>query len=207
MTRLLPSDAQVLRNPYLDRPRPSKQKGGTLLARHLTTLKQHQAALADPALAKQSRCAACKIGWLHLHSRRGRLFQGEVDGPGRTQVLVFRCSRRAECGATWRVLPQFLARHLWRRWTLVGVVLGGSRGGQHRVPRRTQQRWRQRLAGAAAVMVALLGQASTHEWTDVAARAGAAATRGDVIAAAGGPEQLANLAGVIDHLEAGVRLM
>ncbi|MBV1904418.1 MAG: hypothetical protein KUG58_12365 [Marinosulfonomonas sp.] len=204
MNSLLPSDAQVLHSPYLDRPRPRKQKGGTLLARHLTTLEKHQAALANPALAGQSCCAACKIGGLHMHDRRERLFQGEVGGPGRTQVLIFRCSRRATCGATWRILPHFLARHLWRRWTLVGVVLGGSR---HRVPQRTEQRWRQRLATAAAVMVALLEQAPTHEWTDVAVRAGGDATRSDVIAAAGGPERLANLAAIIDHLEAGVRLM
>ncbi len=204
MKTLLPSDAQVLASPYLDRPRPRKQKGGTLLARHLTTLEQHEAALANPALAEQTCCAACKIGGLHMHDRRERLFRGEVGGPGRTQVLIFRCSRRDLCGATWRVLPHFLARHLWRRWTLVGVVLGGSR---HCVPRRTQQRWRRRLAGAAAVMVALLAQTPTHEWTDVAVRAGADATRSDVIAAAGGPERLANLAAIIDHLEAGVRLM
>jgi len=204
MNTLPPSDAQILRCPYLDGPRPRKQKGGTLLARHLTTLEQHEAALANPALTKQTCCVACKIGRLHMHDRRERRFQGEVGGPGRTQVLIFRCSRRDACGATWRILPHFLARHLWRRWTLVGVVLGGSR---HCVPRRTQQRWRQRLATAAAVMVALLALAPTHEWTDVSARAGADATRSDVITAAGGPERLANLAATIDHLEAGVRLM
>ena len=204
MKTLLPSDARVLRSPYLDRPRPRKQKGGTLLARHLTTLEKHQAALADPALAGQSFCAACRTGGLHMHDRRERLFRGEVGGPGRTQVLIFRCSRRDTCGATWRVLPHFLARHLWRRWTLVGVVLGGSR---HSVPQRTQQRWRQRLTTAAAVLVALLGQAATRDWIEVAARVSADATRSDVIVAAGGPGRLATLAAVIDHLEAGVRLM
>ena len=56
-------------------------------------------------------------------------------------------------------------------------------------------------------MVALLALAPTHEWTDVATRAGADATRSDVITAAGGPERLANLAAIIDHLEPGVRLM
>ena len=119
-------------------------------------------------------------------------------------VLIFRCSRRAQCGAIWRVLPHLLARHLWRRWTLVGVVL---EDGRHRVPRRTQQRWCQRLASVAAVLVALLAQAATRDWTDVAVRAGMDATRRDVVAAAGGPERLANLAAIIDHLEPGVRLM
>ncbi len=204
MKTLLPSDAQVLPGPYLDRPRPRKQKGGTLLARHLVTLEQHQSALAAPALFGLSTCVRCKIGRLHVHDRRERLFAGEIGGPGRTEVLVFRCSRRAECGAIWRVLPHFLARHLWRRWTLVGVVL---EDGRHRVPRRTQQRWRWRLASAAAVVVALLGQAAMHDWTEVAVRAGMDATRGDVIAVAGGPNRLAHLAAIIDHLEPGVRLM
>lgn len=204
MKRLLPSDARSLRREYLDRPRPRKQKGGTLLARDVTTLEQHEAALADPARLKLRCCGACEIGRLQVHDRRERLFAGELDGPGRTEVLVFRCSRRAECGATWRVLPHFLARHLWRRWTLLGVVL---EGGRHRVPRRTQQRWGQRLAGAAAVAVALLAQAATQDWTEVAVRAGMDSTRGDVIAAAGGPNRLAHLAAVIDHLEPGVRLM
>ncbi len=204
MKRLLPSDASSLPRAYLNRPRPRKQKGGTLLARDVTTLEQHEAALGDPALFKLSRCGACKVGVVHVHDRRERIFAGEIGGPGRTEVLVFRCSRRAECGATWRVLPHFLARHLWRRWTLVGVVL---EDGRHRVPRRTQQRWRRRLASAAAVVVALLGQAATHDWTEVAVCAGMDATRGDVLAAAGGPNRLAHLAAIIDHLEPGVRLM
>jgi hypothetical protein len=199
-----PSDAQVVRRAYLDRPRPRKQKGGTVLARDVTTLEQHEAALADPALFKLSRCLSCKVGVLHVHDRRERIFAGEAGGPGRTEVLVFRCNRQDECGATWRVLPHFLARHLWRRWTLVGVVL---EDGRHRVPRRTQQRWRRRLASAAAVVVALLGQAATHDWTEVAVRAGMDATRGEVITAAGGPTRLAHLAAIIDHLEPGVRLM
>lgn len=175
-----------------------------MLARDLTTLEQHRAALANPALARPSQCHACKVGGLHVHERRERLFAGEFGGPGRTQVLIFRCSRRAQCGAIWRVLPHFVARHLWRRWTLVCTVLDD---GRHRVPPRTQQRWRQRLATAGAVVVALLGQSATHEWVDVAVRAGIDATRGDVVTAAGGPDRLADIAATIDHLEPGVRLM
>jgi len=202
--RLLPSDAQVVRGPYLDRPRRRKQKGGTVLARHITTLEQHEAALADPALFELSDCLSCKVGRLHGHDRRERIFAGEVGGPGRTEILVLRCGRRDECGATWRVLPHFLARHLWRRWTLVGVVL---EDGRHRVPLRTRQRWRQRLRGAAAVLVALLGQAATPGWNEVAQSAGADATRNEIIAAAGGPARLADIAAILDQLEPGVRLM
>jgi hypothetical protein len=202
--RILPSDAQVVPGPYLDRPRPRKQKGGTVLARHITTLEQHEAALADPALLNLSGCLSCTVGLLHGHDRRERIFAGEVGGPGRTEILVFRCSRRDECGATWRVLPHFLARHLWRRWTLVGVVL---EDGRHRVPLRTRQRWRPRRSSAAAVLVALLGQAATPDWNEVAQRAGADATRGELVTTAGGPAVLADLAATLDHLEPGVRLM
>ena len=35
-------------HPYLDRGRPAKQKGGTIIARHIRTLEEHEAALADP---------------------------------------------------------------------------------------------------------------------------------------------------------------
>lgn len=204
MKRLLPSDAQVVRRAYLDRPRPRKQKGGTVLARHITTLEEHEAALADPALLGLSGCLSCQLGLLHGHDRRERIFAGEVGEPGRTEVLVFRCSRRSECGATWRVLPHFLARHLWRRWTLVGVVLDD---GRHRVPLRTRQRWRQRLRGAAAVLVALLWQAATPNWIELAQSAGADATRNELITAAGGPARLADIAALLDQLEPGVRLM
>ena len=57
------------------------------------------------------------------------------------------------------------------------------------------------------MVVALLGKAATHDWTEVAVRSGMDATRGEVITAAGGPTRLAHLAAIIDHLEPGVRLM
>ena len=79
--------------------------------------------------------------------------------------------------------------------------------GRHRVPLRTRQRWRQRLRGAAAVLVALLGHAATPNWIELAQRVGATATRDEVITAAGGPARLADLAAILDHLEPRVRLM
>jgi hypothetical protein len=38
--------------------------------------------------------------------------------PVALEVLQFRCAREA-CGATWRILPAFLARHLWHAWNVV----------------------------------------------------------------------------------------
>ena len=191
--------------PYLDRPRPRKQKGGTVIARKVRTMEEHQEALVTPDRVRPGRCDRCRIGLMHVHERRSRVFAGEFEGAPETEILIFRCGRRRECGATWRVLPHFLARHLWRRWTLVGLVVADE--PRHRVPRRTQQRWRRRLRDTAAVLVALLGHAPRPEWRDAAARAGAEATRLDIIGACGGPGRLDELASVIDQLAPGVRVM
>ena len=60
-------------------------------------------------------------------------------------VVVFLC---AECSASWRVLPAFLARCLWRTWDVVEAAL--FEGAQKvSVPARTVQRWRARLMQAA----------------------------------------------------------
>lgn len=189
---------------YLDRPYPRKQKGGTVIARRVRTLEQHLRAMADPDCFGLDACLRCKVGRLHVHDRRDRVLAGEVEGPPRIEILIVRCSRRDQCGAVWRVLPEFLARHLWRRWTLVGVVLAGE--PHHRVPRRTRQRWRRRLEAAAAVLVALLGQAAQQRWVEVAAQAGVDATRAQLVEAAGAT-QLGELARVVHEEQPGVRVM
>ena len=190
---------------YLDRPYPRKQKGGTVIARQVRTLEEHLLALADPDRVRLTGCMQCKIGRLHVHERRERVLAGEVEGPPLIDILIFRCSRKNACGAVWRVLPEFLARHLWRRWTLVGVVLAGE--PNHRVPARTVQRWRARLASTAAVLVALLGQAAQPRWLDVAAHAEVHATRRELVETAGGPSHLAELARIVHELQPGVRVM
>ena len=70
--------------------------------------------LADPSLCRPSRCgrADCGSTRLYVHGRRERHPKQLVEGgePVPTvEILVFLC---AECGATWRVLPLFLARCL-----------------------------------------------------------------------------------------------
>ena len=203
-----PAGARECACAYLDSPRPRKQKGGTVIARGVRSFKEHEATLLEPERVRPESCLSCGIGHLHVHDRRERIFGGEVgQDEQRTEVLIFRCDRREECGATWRVLPHFLARHLWRRWELVGRVLTRDPAKRHRVPRRTQQRWRRRLSCAAAVVVALLGQAATVDWVDIAARAGVAATRHSLVETAGGPVRLADLAAVLDDQEPGVRIM
>lgn len=201
----LPPSARNCPCAYLDRPRPRKQKGGTIIARNVRTLEQHQEALRNPDRVRPERCATCKVGGLHVHERRSRVLAGEIDESPAIEILIFRCDRREACGAVWRVLPHFMARHLWRRWTVVGLVVAEQ--PRHRVPRRTQQRWRSRLSCAAAVLVGLLGHAPRVEWRDVAAHAGVAATRLELVQAAGGPSRLDEVARVVDQLTPGVRVM
>jgi hypothetical protein len=198
------ADAKMCFHPYLDRGRPAKQKGGTLLAPEIRTLQEHEAALANPDLVRPSACLRCRVARVHVHERRGRVFRGEVKGPAGTEVLIFRCADEKNCGAIWRVLPAFLARHLWRRWSVVGASVLRRPADRHRVAPRTQQRWRARLQTSAAVLVALLGATGLERWTGLAARVGAAGTRGELIEAAG---SLPELACAIDHCQPGVRVM
>jgi hypothetical protein len=57
------------------------------------------------------------------------------------------------------------------------------------------------------VLVALLGWAALSNWHEVAAQVGTSGSRGELVLAAGGPDQLAQLAAQLDHLEPGVRIM
>ncbi len=198
------ADAKMCLHPYLDRGRPAKQKGGTVLAPEIRTLQEHEAALANPDLVRPSPCQRCRAAPVHLHERRTRVFRGEVEGPPGTEVLIFRCADREDCGAIWRVLPAFLARHLWRRWSVIGASVLRRPAGRHRVASRTRQRWRARLQSSAAVLVALLGATGLERWTGLAARVTAAGMRGELIEAA---DSLPELACAIDDGQPGVRVM
>jgi len=191
---------------YLDRPYPRKQKGGTLLARGVRTLEEQLRALADPDRVRPAVCPTCRAHGMHVHERRERVLAGEINGPPHIGILIFRCADE-DCGAVWRILPEFLARHLWRRWTLVGVALGSARPGQHAVPARTLRRWRARLAMLAAVLVVLLGQSSVASHVALARGISSGATRGEVAEGLGGLTNLAESACLFHHLAPGVRLM
>lgn len=134
------------------------------------------------------------------------MLAGEVRGDGWIEILIFRCAEPV-CQAIWRLLPHFLARHLWRRWTLVGIVLTTDGAGRHAVPERTKRRWRERLARSAAVLIALLGRSGRDEHVGRIEALGHNATRGELAVAFGGLSALAELAALIHHHEPGVRLM
>jgi hypothetical protein len=154
------------------------------------------------------RPAKCRCGCtrLHIHGLRERHpRQFVVDGepvPVVT-IVVFIC---AACGATWRVLPAFLARLLWRTWDVVErEALAQPRAHDAPpVPTRTVQRWRSRLAQSARLPVQVLVVAG-GELRRLAERVGLDATRMELLLAWGG--SLAALVVLLHRLSPGVRLM
>jgi hypothetical protein len=139
--------------------------------------------------------------------------------PPAIRVVQYICTS-ADCGATWRILPRFLARHLWRAWpTVERVVELGERPIEAAsapavpIPARTQRRWRARLAATARVLVVLLAVSGGAVLEDLAKRIGVDATRRELVVAyadlaglAAG-ERLPALAALVHRLERGIRLM
>ena len=106
----------------LDTSRKSRYKGGTLVAEDVRDLDEHRRRLADPERYRPSACPSCGHDRVHVHCRPERHPRGESSLPFALEVLQFRCAA-AECGATWRILPLFLARHLWHAWNAVEQVV------------------------------------------------------------------------------------
>ena len=198
----------------LCRAYPSTQKGGTLIAEDVHDLNVHEQRLADPQSYRPENCRRCGAK-VHIHDWRPRVLRSE---PGiSTEVLRFRCADRARCGASWQVLPAFLARFLWGSWARVASALGGDARGV--IPARTRERWHTRLAGRARTLVGVLSSANeTGVWTTVARTVGLEARRIEVLRgyalareSAAAAELscgcFAELAAALHRLCAGVRLM
>ena len=121
-------------------------------------------------------------------------------------VMVFLC---AKCFATWRVLPAFLARCLWRTWEVVEAAL--SDGGRPQVPARTVQRWKSRLAQTARAATQALATSGAPMLRAVAQRVGLDASRGALVKAyaeaIASPSLLAPLGALLHRLSPGLRLM
>jgi len=196
---------QLPPTPYLDHPRPRKHGdryvGGTLIAETITTHAQHTQALANPDLERPRRCPACDCPRVHVHDRRTRLLDGR--GSACVEILIFRCAEPA-CRVIWRVLPAFLARHLWRAWARVVEALDAART-RTSTPSRTRRRWRRRLRERASMLIAVLGQLGPRR-APALARLGSESTRGELVVAFG-LERLAELAALVDRLAPGVRVM
>jgi hypothetical protein len=150
-----------------------------------------------------------------MHERIERKPRGEVGLPV-VVVAKYICANE-ECAATWRILPAFLARHLWRVWrTVERVVVADplrSRAAAPLIPDRTERRWQARMASAAIVVVTLLAASNVEALEAVARRTGLDATRAELVAAhtqqtgAKTGVRLAPLAAATHMLERGIRLM
>jgi hypothetical protein len=136
--------------------------------------------------------------------------------PAVVRIVQYVCAA-AECGATWRVLPRFLARHLWRAWKTVERVVmpaGVPRSAAApTIPARTEQRWRARFAASARIVVVLLAASGGVALEALASRVGLDASRAELTAAhadvvgVAPSSRLAALAELVHRLERGVRLM
>jgi hypothetical protein len=140
-----------------------------------------------------------------------------LDGGSATRIEVLRyvCANDA-CGATWRILPAFVARHLWRRWTTVARAITSERrygaSGVPVVAERTRRRWKLRLSSAARQLVLLLAQHDDEDVVRFARVAGFEGARLELVQllTAGrvlGTHGLEDIAASIDRLERGIRLM
>lgn len=217
-------------DPCLIQSRKAKYRGGTLIAEHVWSVAEHERQLCDAAGYRPEQCGHCGCRQLHVHDYPLRRPQGE---PLLTllRVVRFICSNE-ECQATWRVLPAFLARHLWWVWRRVSTATRGeappvsvdaeceggtSAGGAERegraVPARTRRRWRARLSASSRQLVVLMASRGVEQVQRVAEAVGLGASRRELVTAYA--EALSSAAGVtlgavaalLDRLERGVRLM
>jgi hypothetical protein len=199
----------------LIQPRTGKYKGGTLIAEDVTDLGAHLRRVADPGSYRPDACVRCLFATLHVHSYPERRLQGEANRPV-VRIVQFICAHPS-CGATWRILPRFLARHLWRAWWTVGRVVEPERVQKPReapaIPDRTERRWRARLASAARTLIVLLATSGSATLAAIATSAGLDATRGELVEVharavdAAPMMRLATLAAIAHRLERGIRLM
>jgi hypothetical protein len=199
-----PAAETCLVRAYSSRP---TQKGGTWIAEHFVSLSAYLAALSNADLLRPPRCVSrgCTCGGLHVKERRERRpRQLVVDGKAvpAVVILIFEC---ATCAATWRVLPAFLARCLWRTWDVIARELSGAPpGSAPPVPRRTVRRWRARLVQTARQPVQVLAVAG-GALRGVAQRLGLDCSRAQLLA--GYAAGVGALSVLLHRLAPGVRLM
>jgi hypothetical protein len=200
----------------LDTSRKSRYRGGTLIAEDVHDLDEHLRRLADHDAYRPTACPTCGGSPMHVHTRPERHPLREPSLPPVVEVLQFRCASE-ECKATWRVLPLFLARHLWHAWKAIErELLSDAKLATRSAPpirARTGARWRTRLASSARMLVVLLAMSGGAALENVSKRAGLDGTRQELVLAYAAEakvepgERLASLGAVVHRLERGLRLM
>jgi hypothetical protein len=173
-------------------------------------LNEHERRVGLVDAYRPERCPRCDGERLHVHDRLERLLVGEPTVPT-IKILRFAC---ASCGATWRVLPAFVARHLWRGWSTVARTIAGDPRATDAppVPARTRRRWNARLNSAARQLLHVLAQHDDEDVAKFIRVAGFDSTRRDLVElfTAGrvlGTQGIADIAAAVHALEPGMRLM
>lgn len=194
--------------------RVSRHKGGTLIDEDVRDLIAHARRICDPDGYRPASCPRCGHRGLHVHCYPERRPRGDARMPPVIRIAQYVCAS-SDCGATWRILPMFLARHLWRAWATVERVLkpAETTTPDPPIPERTERRWRARLAATARVLVVLFAASGGAVLERIATGLGLDTTRGslvvahaDVAGVAVG-ERLSALAALVHRLERGLRLM
>lgn len=184
----------------LEKPYPSSQKGGTLIAEAVSDLAMHRRLLSEPDGYRPQSCPHCGCLRLHAHDFRERQLRGDPQ-EHRITVRRYKC---AGCGGCWQILPHLVARWLWRSWTVVESALGFA-VSLVGVPEQTMQRWRRRLASQARSVVQALAASARPALERTAATLGLGVTRRALIERC--RQSLAGLAALVHRLMPGLRLM
>jgi hypothetical protein len=199
----------------LTRSRASSYKGGTLIAEDVRDLPTHQRRLADPDGYRPDHCLRCGGRVLHVHDYPRRKPLGEPGMPPEIPIVRHICADPA-CAATWRILPAFLARHLWRTWRTIERAVSKQEPSEPAavpIPAQTTRRWRARLASRAIQLVVLLATSGGVLFEAIAKGVGHEATRAELVdvharmAEVSPGRRLADLAAIVHRLERGLRLM
>jgi hypothetical protein len=187
-----------------------------LIAEDGLDLATHGRRIVDPDGYRPTQCPRCGGQVLHVHDYPRRKPCGEPGAP--TEIILVRhiCADPA-CEATWRIVPAFLARHLWRVWSTVERTVSEAPPSPPRstapIPKRTERRWRARLCASAKQLVVLLATSGGALLEAIAKRVSLSAARSALvevhtqIAEPPPGRRLADLAAIVHRLERGIRLM
>ena len=188
-----------------------------MVAEEVWTLEEHLRRIRDPDGYRPCACGHCGSTVLHVHDYLERKPLG-LAWMAVVRVVRFICVN-PDCRATWRVLPAWLARHLWWTWSSVEQAVNTNTEESKATavaatpPKRTEQRWLNRLASSARQAVVLMVSRGTELVRAVGEAVGLQATRRTLVdsyrAIVKVPcrHVLAAVAAVLDRLERGVRLM
>lgn len=156
----------------------------------------------------------CGHDVLHVHDYPERKLLGDEMIAGVLPVIKIVRYACAFCDTIWRILPSFLARHLWRSWAAVEEqTIGAPPPSRPEVPARTIRRWWQRLGQAAKLLIQILATSGDALLCEIAQTAGFDCIRHDLVMAHAAAEKcrpgriLATLGALLHRLAPGIRLM